>query len=218
MHADTHSARPTRGIGSNMFNLKIHQYRALLAALVIAVSSGAGMHMTDAAFTTQARNPSNLFSSGTVLISNNSGGVTVSATGLKPNETRDGCIQVTYTGSVPANVRIHATTSGTLVNQLNVTITKGTVSSGAFPSCANFTPDDVVYSAGQPRGLVWTGALSSFPSSWASGIVDPVSLGTAATWTNPTTEAYKFEFTTADSATVANKTASIGLNFEAQNT
>jgi len=83
--------------------------------------------------------------------------------------------QVTYTGSIDADVHIYTTsTIGSLGQYVDLTITPGTQATSTFPSCTGFTPDS--------GGALYTGTLQNFGTakgSYANGVVD--NPGTSAT-------------------------------------
>ncbi len=191
-------------------------FRSAIAIVVITISSTFGWQTTEASFNATTQNPSNALASGTVIIADNdAGGSVINLTGLTPNSSGSGCIQVTYTGSLAANVTLYGSVTSTLSASSTLTVQRGTISSGAFNSCANFTADSTVYIAGQASGVVYSGSPSSYPSSFGTGITDPTA-GSPASWTNSTTVAYKFEVWVADDYTSYNKSISITPTWEAQ--
>lgn len=145
------------------------------------------------------------WTTGSVKIADNDGGgtavLTLSNAALR--DTATGCIQVTYTGNLPANVRLYGSTDGSALDPyLDLTIIRGTGLSGAFPTCTGFTPDGATYAA--PNGVVYDGTLADFVAThadWTSGLIDPV-VGTPESWTNGEAHAYKF-IVTVQARTVA---------------
>lgn len=197
---------------------KLARKRRLAIVGIALASCCAGANMTDAAFSPSTRNPSAAFASGTVEISDDDAGASlVTLSGVRPGDGASGCVKVTYTGSVPATVRLYnSSASGTLGSSVGVIVTRGTMSNG-FPSCSNFTPDSTVHVAGQPPGLIWSGTLSSLPTTYGTGVVDPNS-SSPATWTATTTRAYRFDFVINDGTTSNNKSVASTLTWEARNT
>jgi hypothetical protein len=123
---------------------------------------------------------------------------------------------VTYSGSLPAQVRLYGTTTGTgLDAYMTLTVTRGT-SSSAFDSCATFTPDATDY-LGQGAGVIYSGTLQGFPDDFATGLHDPKT-GSEATWTSGTSHAYKFVVSLPDSDSFSGLTASQSFTWEARNT
>jgi hypothetical protein len=187
--------------------------RKLLATLVVCgLAAVAVAAATWSSFSATTANPSNAFSAGTVAVSDNDAGATLSASAMAPGSSTNGCIQVTYTGSLAATVHQYASTTGPLAPYLNLTITRGTQSAPTFPSCTGFSADSTNY-VGAGAGVVYSGTLSSFASTYASGIVDP------QTWNTNDAHAYKFTITLPSSAPSAAQGLSSSATFtwEAQN-
>ncbi len=158
----------------------------LAAALVIGVVAGTA---TWSAWNAQTENHGNTFAAGTVSLGDNdAGGTLFSLTGMRPGITTSRCIRVDYTGTLPTAIRLYgATTAGTgLEDYVNLTVTRGTVSSGAFPDCTNFTPD-VADHSGLGAGVLYTGRMNAYPSTWATGIADPNSA-----WAQGESHYYRF--------------------------
>lgn len=160
-----------------------------------------------------APNGDNSFQAGTVTLSDDDAGSAMfSLTGMKPTDAAvSRCILVTYGGSVPATVRLYATASGTLASYLNLTVTRGTGAS--FGSCGSFSADATDYLGSGP-GVVYSGTLAGYPTSYAAGIVDPPS-GGAETWTTSETHAYRFTVSVQDNSSAQGTSASAGFTWEA---
>jgi hypothetical protein len=194
--------------------------RKLLASLLVCgLAAVAVAAATWSSFSATTANPSNAFSAGTVAISDNDAGATLSASSMAPGGSTSGCIQVTYTGSLPATVHQYASTTGSLAQYLNLTITRGTQSSPSFPSCTGFTADAANY-VGAGAGVVYSGTLSAFASTYtnyANGLLDAP--GSAQTWKTNDAHAYKFTITLPSSAPSAAQGLSSTATFtwEAQN-
>jgi len=103
---------------------------AMLAASFIAVQA------TEAAFTAQTDNTTNQFQAGTVALSDNDAGAALfdGSSLLGPGDVQVACIEVTYSGSLDADVRLYgAITGGTgLEAYLDLTIERGTGDCSAF--------------------------------------------------------------------------------------
>jgi hypothetical protein len=110
-------------------------------------------------FSATTQNAGNEISTGTVAFSDNdSGSALYNVTGAKPGDTVSGCIKATYTGSLPAVVRLYTTSSpGALAQYVDLTITQGTQANSVFPSCAGFAADAV--------GVIYNGTLQNFEQS-----------------------------------------------------
>jgi len=191
--------------------------KLVLTALVlglVGIIAGVG---TWSAFTATTANAGNSFTSGSVILTDDDLGVAMlSLTNAKPADTDSSCINVTYTGTLPATVRMYGTTSGTgLDPYLNVTVTRGTIAVPAFDTCAGFVADLTNYT-GAGAGVVYDGTLAAFPDSYAAGIVDPTS-GSPESWTNPESHAYRITVTVADDDLAQGKNTTQTFTWEARN-
>ncbi len=191
--------------------------RLLGSALVVGLAglvSGAG---TVAAFSSAAQVDGNAVEVGTAVIEDDDAGAAMLAlTGARPGDTAEGCILVTYTGTLDASVVLYGNVSGPLAPFLTLTVTRGTDASPSFPSCAGFAPD-----AGDPLGLgpgvLYRGPLSGYPADYASGVVDVDPTGLAETWTAGESHAYRFEVTMGADPAAQGLTASAVFAWEARN-
>ena len=193
-------------------------WKLLVTALVlglIGVVAGLG---TWSAFSSTTSNSGNSFTAGTVSISDDDAGSAMfSLTGLKPGDSASKCIVVTYTGSLPATVRLYGTTAGTGLDQyLDLTVTRGTISSANFPSCGNFSADSTDY-IGAGAGVVFNGTLQGYADDYASALVDPTS-GSPRTWTTNEAHSYRFQVTVEDQSGAQGKSATQTFTWEARNT
>jgi hypothetical protein len=194
--------------------------RKLLASLVVCgLAAVAVAAATWSSFSATTANPSNSFSAGTVAISDNDAGATISASAMAPGASTSGCIQVTYTGSLPATVHEYGATTGSLAQYLNLTITRGTQAAPSFPSCTGFTADATNY-VGGGAGVVYSGTLSAFASTYADyagGLLDAP--GSAQTWNANSAHVYKLTISLPSGAPSAAQGLSSTATFdwEAQN-
>jgi hypothetical protein len=166
-----------------------------------------------------ATNSSNLFSAGTVQLSSNSGGSAVLAlANAKPGAVSTGCIQVSYTGTLPATVKLYGSGGGTGLDQyLNLVVTRGTFSgSPAAGSCTGFTADATNYIAAG-AGVIYSGTLANWPASAATALLDPTA-ASPATWSLNTAHGYQFQVTLQTAAAGEGLTGSETFTFEADNT
>jgi hypothetical protein len=185
---------------------KIARTLVVLAAVVGLATLGAF-----SAFTSQANNPNNRVSSGTVTLADNDGGTALyDFTDAKPGDSEQSCIRVNYTGSLDANVRLYTPdTIGALGPQVNLKIEPGTQASPSFPSCTGFSADGAA---------IFDAALSTFPTSYAGGVVDFP--GASSAWTNGDAVVYRVTATLSASAPDSAQGATTGLHtirWEAQN-
>jgi len=190
--------------------------RLLLSLLIMGVFGAIAGVGAYSSFTSTTSNTGNSFAAGSVVLSDNdSNTAMLSLSNAKPNDSDTSCIKVTYTGSLSSTVRLYGTVSGTLASYLTLTVTRGTDSSPSFDSCTNFTADATDYN-GNGAGVIYSGNLSAFPSSYAAGIVDPKA-ATPATWTNGNAHSYKFVVTVQDTDSAQSQTATGGFTWEARN-
>ena len=86
--------------------------RVLLTLLVVGLLGGVAVVGTLSAFSSTTTNTDNSFAAGTVtLADNDSGGVLYSVSNQKPGVDTVKCIELTYTGSLDADVRLYTPSS-----------------------------------------------------------------------------------------------------------
>lgn len=166
-----------------------------LSALVVGVLGSVAALGVFGLFNATTQNAGNELTSGTVEFSDNdSGAALYNATGIKPGESLTRCIKTTYTGSLPAAVRLYSpSTPGPLAQYIELTITQGTQPSSTFPSCTGFAAD--------ATGVIYTGTLQSFEqtrNSYANGIAT-VPAGKSG-WSTGEALVYRFQATLQASA------------------
>jgi hypothetical protein len=190
--------------------------KGLLSLLLIGVLGTVAGLGVFGAFTSTTANPNNEFAAGTVAISDNdSNAALYSVASQKPGESITRCIRVSYTGSLPANVRMYSTsTIGALGPHVNLTIQPGTMPVGtAYPSCTGFTADS--------GGPLFNNTLSNFASthnSYANGLVDYP--GATTSWATNSNVVYQVTATLSNSAPDSVQGATTGqhtFTWEAQN-
>jgi len=203
--------RNRRGFGRRL-------HGKVLASMVVlglvGVVAGVG---TWSAFSKTTDNTGNTFAAGSVTIGDNdANGAIFNMSGLTPGVTDNACIQVTYSGTLTSNVHIYGTTTGTgLDAYLTVKVTRGTVSSGAFDSCTNFTADATDYIGGG-AGVIFNDTLANFPDDYNAGIVDAP--GALEAWNTSEVHAYRFDVTVVDDPAAGGLTAGQAFTWEARNT
>jgi hypothetical protein len=191
--------------------------KVLFSILVVSIVAAVTATGTYAAFSGTTANPSNAFAAGTVTISDNdAGGSLLSLSSATPGNSSTGCIKITYSGSLNANVHLYGSSTGSLPSYLTLTVTRGTDSSPSFASCANFTADSTDY-IGSGAGVIYSGNLSAFPSAYAAGLVDPTS-GSPATWSTSDAHSYKFVVTVQNNAAAQGLSSTASFTWEARNT
>jgi hypothetical protein len=172
-----------------------------------------------AAFFGTGSNSGDSFAAGTVVIGDNdSGSAMLAITNAKPTDagaTDTGCIKVTTTGTLDSTVRLYATVTGSLGPYLTLTVTRGTDAAPSFDSCSTFVADTTNY-LGVGVGVIYSNKLSSFPTSYAAGLVDPTS-SSPATWSTNTTHSYKFVISLDDNLAAQGLSATASFTWEARN-
>jgi predicted ribosomally synthesized peptide with SipW-like signal peptide len=197
--------------------MKLPTRKLLLTTFVVALVAAVTGTGTYAAFSGTTANPSNSFTAGTVAIGDNdAGGTLLSLSNARPGDSSTGCIKVTYSGSLDANVRLYGSASGSLPTYLTLTVTRGTDSSPSFASCANFTADGNNY-IGSGSGVIYSGNLSAFPGTYAAGLVDPTS-GSPELWTTSEAHSYKFVVSLQNNAAAQGLNSTASFTWEARNT
>jgi hypothetical protein len=163
-------------------------------------------------------NPSNSFTTGTVKIGSNAGSSAVlSLTNAKPGAVSTGCVQVTYTGTLPANVKLHGTGGGSGLDQyLTLVVTRGTFTgTPAAGSCTGFTADTTNYIS-QGAGVMYSGTLANWPATAATAQIDPTA-ASPESWTTGETHGYQFQVTLANNTAAQGLTGTETFTFEADN-
>jgi spore coat-associated protein N len=130
----------------------------VLAAVGITVGSGAN-------FTASAANPGNVFTTGTLLISNSSSSALLNVTGMKPGDSSSSTVDITNTGSLAGDFALktaNATGSSALLGQIDLTVLDCGAWTTSAPSCTTGTT------------TVYTGKVNSLTNSslgnYAGGI------------------------------------------------
>jgi hypothetical protein len=184
-----------------------------LLARAGAVLAGLGavalvvVNTTNAAFSASTANTSNTFSAGTVALSDDdAGSLLFDLSGMKPSDTATKCVNVSYTGSLPADVKLYGSVGGTgLANYLATTIEVGDgAAGGASLSCAGFNPGSTLH----------TGAMDAFG---AANTNYSTGLGGFAGATNPSSKSYRITVTLQDDNAAQGKNATATFTWEAQN-
>jgi hypothetical protein len=174
--------------------------KTLLVVGVVGTVAGVGSF---SAFTSQADNDANRVSAGSVVLADNDGGTVplYDITNAKPGDTQTSCIRVSYSGSLPATVKLYTpTVVGALGPQVNLKIESGTQASPSFPSCTGFSAETTLFDA----------ALSTFATSYAGGITDFP--GAGSSWTSGDAVIYRVTATLSASVPDASQGATTGLH------
>jgi len=185
-----------------------------VALVLTAVVWSAG---TWSAFNQTSASPGNSVATGTVVLGDNdAGSALLSLSNAAAGATATSCIKVTYTGTLPANVRLYGAVGGTgLASYLTLTITRGTFSgTPAAKSCTGFTADTTNYGSG--AGIVYTGLLSAFPTTTAAAVLEPKAAAPEE-WTTNETHGYKLTVTLGNNAAMSGKNATADFTWQAFN-
>jgi hypothetical protein len=184
----------------------------MLAVGLVALATTASY----SAFSRSTANPGNSFAAGTVTVSDNDAGAAMlSLSSAQPGNSDTSCIRVLYSGSLDATIRLYATVSGSLAPYLALTVTRGTDASPAFDSCSSFTADTTNY-LGSGAGVIFSGLLSAFPTSYSAGIVDPLS-GAPETWTTSEVHSYRVTISLNNDPAAQGLSATASFVWEARN-
>jgi hypothetical protein len=190
---------------------------ALLGLLCCGLVAGAAA-LTYSAYRAISTNAGNSYAAGSVTLSDNDSGTAMFTTlsGIKPGDSETSCIQVRDDGTLSSTVRLYASVTGTLAPYVTLTATRGTDPSPVFDTCTTFLPDPTNY-VGAGLGVIYSGALSSFPTTYPGGIVDPTVGGGTETWTQNEVHVYKFVLTQADNNSAQGLSSTVGFTWEARN-
>jgi len=172
--------------------------KALWSTLIVAVLGGLAAFGAFSAFSDTTSNNNNQFATGSVAIGNNAVSPLYSVSNATPGQTStDHCIKISYTGSLPATVKVYRSafsggSTPNLSSHITLTVTRGT---GDQENCGDFSGSTNVYS----------GLLSAFATDWTGGL-GLNDQGGNAVWNNTDAVTYKF------SAQVADDPAAEGLS------
>jgi hypothetical protein len=190
--------------------------KILLTLLVIGAFGAVSGAATFSAFSSETTNAANSFAAGSVeLTDNDLGAAMLSLSNAQPGATDTSCILVTYSGSLSSTVRLYGAFTGTLAPYLTLTVTRGDDPTPVFDDCNGFVADSTDY-VGAGQGVVYQGALSAFPSTYAAGLVDPLA-ASPETWTTGETHTYRFVVSLADDNGAQGLTSTAVFTWEARN-
>lgn len=158
--------------------------KLLLTLLVIGVVGSIAGIGTFSAFSDTTENSGNTFAAGTVyIVDNDAGAAMYNATNQGPGDSVEGCITVTYLGSLDSAVRLYANVAAGAINNLvNVQIEEGSTTTG-FNDCSGFTSS----------GTIFNDRLNNLPSGWAGGVATGPS-----PWAQNDAVAYRFTVSLVD--------------------
>lgn len=181
--------------------------RTAAAVLAVLAASLLAFQATGAAFSATTDNTGNAFAAGTVtLTDNDAGSAMFNTSAMKPGDTVVGCIEVTYSGSLDAEVRVYgATTAGSgLEAYLDFTIERGD------GDCAAFGTSTAVWTNGVDGDM---GIFMGAATNYASGVDNWQPTGGLPDDTFP----YRFTVTLQDNNAAQGGTTTVDFTWEAQN-
>jgi hypothetical protein len=156
--------------------------KILLTLLIVGVLGSVAAFGTYSAFTGTTTNSGNSFAAGTVVISDASGLGTAlfNVTDQAPGHTTQKCIEIAYTGSLPATVHMFQSgaANGTKF-QIQVERGSGLSNLGTRGDCTGFTSTSTGFANAD---------LSTFGTDYTSGMAGQAS---DAAWSNPTNVDYR---------------------------
>ena len=191
--------------------------RIAALALSFVVAGGLVIRASAAAFSDSTANTGNQFSAGDVVIADDDGGASsmFTMTGIQPGATATKCINVTYSGNLPAEIRLYAdeTAGDGLADYLDVTVERSTDAAGGVTAdCTGFTE------AG--KSAVWTNGTDGDLGAFLAGNTDYASGADAWAADGSASEeaSYKFIVTLQDDNGAQGLSSTVSFTWEAQST
>ena len=191
----------------------MNRKRKLLVSLLVLGALGSVVGFgAFSAFTATTTNSGNTLSSGTVIIGQHAGATTLyTGTNKKPSDTTIGCVRISYTGSLTADVKLYVSSvsNGTVYN-LKVERGSGLSSPDNTMNCTGFASSSTAYD----------GQIGSVPTTYAGGLDGKAA---AATWATNDSVDYRFTITVIDDSTpnahiTTTTTGAHTFTWEARNT
>jgi predicted ribosomally synthesized peptide with SipW-like signal peptide len=184
--------------------------RKILRSLVVLGVVGAIATVgAFSAFSSQTENPNNQITAGTVSIEDNdSNGALYDISAAKPNDPKENCIEVKYTGSLPATVKMYRAPGalGGLATYANIKVEYGTQAAPSFPSCTGFNS----------VGTLYDGDLPGLATAYGSGYT--ATPGVDGDWDQNETLVYRVTVSIDDDSNAEGlSTGAHALRWEAQN-
>jgi hypothetical protein len=183
---------------------------ATVAGVLVGVllTSTMVVRTTQAVFSGYSSTPSNTWTTGGAVISNDAVGTAVFSLAndgyLNGGQVAEKCIVVTYVGAtVPASVKLYATASGALNTYLNLTVDIGSGGTTGG-SCASFAVGTAAIYSGTVAGFAV--AATNFGNGvgvWAPGAINA-------------TRTYRFTVTVQNTPAAQNDNSSAVFTWEAQ--
>ena len=176
--------------------------KLLITAATVGVLGSLAAFGVFASFTATTQNAGNELTAGTVSLSNNSAGQAMfNIANADTGTTWTSCIKVTYTGGLPADVRIYlGGTPGPLAPYLTETLDEGTTTGpDVFPACTTFVK----------ASTLWTGTFAGVQHDYASGWVASPG-GVPGAWTTGSSTVYRVTVTLDEGAPTSGQGQSSG--------
>lgn len=168
---------------------------ALLLTSLLGAGIAAGGATTWAGWAAATQSTGNQIATGSVALTDSDNGSSVFVfSGISPGAQPARCVVVTNAGTVPVDVSLTGTVSGSLKDHMTIKVTRGAKDA----SCASPGTGTVLYD----------GELNAFPSSGTS-------LETTD-WVPGEQRPYVFELTLRNDPGAQGQTASVGMTWEAQ--
>jgi hypothetical protein len=191
--------------------------KLLLTVLTVGVVGSLAAFGVFSAFSSTTSNTNNSFTAGTVAIggaSTSVGSALYSVSAGKPGTTTSKCVKVSYTGTLPSNVKFYrsAFTGGNAAGgtYVNVSVTKGTGNPGTTGDCTDF--------AAAGTNPVFNSNIGSLGTDFTGG-TSATKTDDGATWSNGDSVTYKIEASVADDNNAQGaSTGTHSLFWEAHNT
>jgi predicted ribosomally synthesized peptide with SipW-like signal peptide len=180
--------------------------RSLVVLGVVGAVATAGAF---SAFSSQTDNPNNEITAGTVNVEDNdAGGALYSIPAAKPNDPKENCIEVKYTGSLASGVTMYRVPGalGTLAPYANIKVEYGTQATPSFPSCTGFNS----------AGTLYDGDLPGFATTYGGGYA--ATPGVDGDWDLNETLVYRVTVSIDDDSAAEGLTTGLhSLRWEARN-
>ncbi|WP_189171394.1 hypothetical protein [Pilimelia anulata] len=188
--------------------------RGLLTLLGLGVTAAVVYQQTAGTFSATTSNPSNAFTMGSVVITDNdSGAALFTVTGMVPGQTANNCLVVTYSGNATSTVKLYTA---------NYNATDGAADGATAPSWLRMHIQVGTGTCGAPVGL--TSVTAAAPGDTMATVSGKTNFANGYTtgWTSATngnTRVFRFTYTLDSSAPNTAQSDGITTDFvwEAQN-
>ncbi|MDH3729948.1 MAG: CalY family protein [Acidimicrobiia bacterium] len=194
----------------NSTQLRSRRFHVVIGLISLLFVSVLVVRTSVSAFSSTADNNGNQWTAGDVILEDDDSGAVMFTVGdMKPGDSDTHCIEVTYKGSLDANVKMHGSLTPTLGDGLddflNLTVRRGTP--GNFADCGAFVSSEVVYNGTIDGFVLDHPDFDNGAGTWAP---------TGGTPDDPMT--YEFVVTLQDANGAQGLTTIANFSWEAQNT